>query len=68
MDAPSASPRIVSQPSKPRLSKEQKRFNTLMKKLETERALTTKTRTRRTIGSGRHWKKHWVWGWGTTSI
>ncbi len=39
MNTPSASPRIAVQPSKPQLSKEQKRFNTLMEKLETRRAL-----------------------------
>ncbi|AAO54594.1 J domain-containing protein [Pseudomonas syringae group genomosp. 3] len=39
MTTPPASPRIVAQPSKPQLSAGQKKFNTLMEKLETRRKL-----------------------------
>ncbi|KPC28502.1 DnaJ domain-containing protein [Pseudomonas syringae pv. cilantro] len=39
MTTPPASPRIVAQPSKPHLSTGQKKFNTLMEKLETRRKL-----------------------------
>ncbi|GAO92289.1 DnaJ domain-containing protein [Pseudomonas syringae pv. actinidiae] len=39
MTTPPASPRIVAQPSKPQLSTGQKKFNTLMEKLETRRKL-----------------------------
>lgn len=39
MTAPFSSPRVVAQPSRPQLSKEQKKFNTLMEKLETKRTL-----------------------------
>ncbi|KPW69491.1 J domain-containing protein [Pseudomonas amygdali] len=39
MTTPPASPRIVAQPSRPQLSAGQKKFNTLMEKLETRRKL-----------------------------
>ncbi|GFZ73262.1 DnaJ domain protein [Pseudomonas amygdali pv. eriobotryae] len=39
MTTPPASPRIVAQPSRPKLSAGQKKFNTLMEKLETRRKL-----------------------------
>ncbi|MEE4105968.1 molecular chaperone DnaJ [Pseudomonas viridiflava] len=39
MTAPASSPRVVAQPSRPQLSKEQKKFNALMEKLETKRTL-----------------------------
>ncbi|MEE3925347.1 molecular chaperone DnaJ [Pseudomonas viridiflava] len=39
MTAPFSSPRVVAQPSRPQLSKEQKKFNALMEKLETKRTL-----------------------------